>query len=146
MLETAVNWAVAGTPTFLHRGALAVARCLAAEMAGPLGEDGKPVGDWDATAAYFDGLKKGGGITEGMPAYAMRDYFATMGKKAYVRTTERRTLDKGGLQTAYFLTGYNLDVRRERLMRPSLKSDRLEVPKPLRPRDALDTLFVPPTY
>lgn len=144
MLEKAVEWASSAVPTFLHRGALAVARCLAAEVCGPLDANGEPIGDWDATAKYFNGLKNGSGIVENEPAYAMRNYFATMGKGAYVRKAERRTIDKGGLQTAYFLTGWNLAVKREALTRPSLKIDYLEIPKPLRPMDAPAALFTAP--
>lgn len=144
MLETAVEWAAVSCPTYLNKPALAVARFMAAMQAGPLDENGKPTGDWNATAKYFVGLKNGSGIVEKQPAYAVRTYFGGAGKSAYTRTTERREYDKGGIQLAYFLHGYNSDVQREELIRPSHKITELKVPKPYRPRDAPEALFTAP--
>lgn len=136
MLRQAVHWAASGTPVFLHRNALAVARCLAAEQCGPLSpETGLPVGDWDATAEFFNGLQRGGGLEELMPAFAIREYFSMAGKGSSPRISDKREIDKGGYHTFAFVSGWNLHVRREKLGRPTWKVSQMSVPKALRPRD-----------
>lgn len=134
LLTEAVRWASSGTPQFFHRFALAAARTLAAEQCGEIDQNGKPLGDWDATSEFFEALKKGGGINEGHPAYAIRNFLSTGGRNSSPRVSDKRTLDKGGFQLHLFLMAWNLWVRREKLYRPSYKVSAIEIPKPLRPR------------
>lgn len=129
-LREAVAWARTKKPKWANANALAVSRCLAAEACGQGSVSGVVTYDLDATAAYFESLKHGGGLNEGDPALAIRRYLEGS-EGDYVRKSE--LLDPAGFQTFLMLSGWNSAALRNKLTRPSWRPDQLKIPKATRP-------------